>query len=194
MKISNETYRIFQTSKYDSQTGQYIDVFLIVESDEIERVYSLNEFYQINPDYPEIDHQKYVMRDADHYTNECGHETYEPVDYQKEQEAIKNSDQDYFNDDSNFQQVDWDDYNPDFEIHEYWDGSNHKQKDLSHFDEITNEFDGAELKKNSSTKNGQGTGHDEYYELQHTDETIKLHRPVSYWQGDMNNVYVPVKS
>lgn len=199
MKISENDYRMFKiiTDAYVDGSGlpEQVEAYMIIDSDEIKKVWGLNEFLQIDEDYPTYTDRKYVYRGLEHFSNEYSGDVYEPIDYDAEEKAKKNDDDAYFCNDANFEKVDLNDYEADFEVQEFWNGSNWVEKDISVYEEVTEAFENYELLKISDNSNGQGTRHEEIHELvsPNKNHTIKLFRDVSYFQGSQNNIYIPIK-
>lgn len=191
MKISKDTNRILEAPGYDDDNGNEIKGLEVIEADSIQKVWSLYEFYQVDEDYPDLSSRKYALRGPECFSNEFTGDVYEAIDYDAEQEALESEDDSFFCKDENFRKVDLEEYGCDYEQENWWDGSNWRARDLSVYTELTDEYEGFEIVEISSTYNGQGYGHDEVWEMINADgeHVMNLHRPVSYWQGERNNVY-----
>lgn len=166
-----------------------IEILGFEESD-IKTKYCPNEYF-----YKEDG--KYEMYDENDWLDGADIIVYEEKDTQKMKEA--DVDDDYFSIDSNFIGIQVSDSFADTkEVVEYWDGNNWVEailySDTFPSDMTPDEkWEKAEWTKIYSTFTGQGTYHDEYYMVECEDgEIYTVYRPVSYFQGDLNNSYFPV--
>ena len=195
--------RIYEVDSHQEDTH-----FEIFEKEEITKEYCLENFYYIDEDYnpneePSEWNRKYRQYDEFDFSADKDEEVFEFKGSYAEEDEMKRKaydEDDYlaYCDDNNFEKETVDEYQ---EVYEYWDGSNWKKTFLGSTweGEAPNYERREDLEEYSqrqivSTHNGQGQGHEEYYEIfDKNDEHIMfVHLPVSYWQGDINNCFYEV--
>ena len=182
-----EDYKRINNSEIYKDTPKEFDyIFRIVYLDDIDERYNIQDYYIKELDF---------FRQADETDYASENETiYLPIDEKREKTAIEENDQDYFYDENNFKET-----TPKKEMLEseeyieYYTGTNWEIDIITDNPvmEIDNRFDGTIMEEIYSDKNGQGQGHEEFYEIKDSNNKhlMYAHRPVSYWQGDRNDLF-----
>lgn len=204
MKNCNgQILRIYEEELY-KDSGE--TVYAVFPEEEITKNYYLSGFYYIDPDYDSEEessdwNRKYRRYDEDKFTNDEEKEVFEVVSsitYQQENDALYGEDWSFFCNDDNFEKSAVCDYE---EIFKYWDGSNWQTIVLMDYDGEAvaytrrKELEECKYKLIYNSRNGQGQGHSEYFEIfdKEDNHLMFVHLPVSYFQGEQNNSYIKIK-
>lgn len=170
--------------------------FVFFAEDDIVEEYFLEGLFFLNPDYDDQDepsyyNRKYKVYSEDDFTTNAEIEVFSSKSERQRDEACANMDHSYFCQDENF---DLDGVGDSQQVYNYHDGNNWNKIVLEsdcfpvNYMRIS-DFDNFTCERVYSSKNGQGQGHEEIYEVLNEEgkHIAFFSLGVSYWQGSLNN-------